>query len=148
MDVTVPEAAERTGLAAETIRRWIRAGKLPARKVGTQHLIDEDALDLVAGARPRRIVRERAPAYTDQVSAGSRRLLDRITVDPGILAGKPIVRGTRIAVELVLDCLAAGWSPQEFAEQYPHITIDDVRACIAFGAWRVRIEHVYPAPVI
>lgn len=46
--LTVPEAARRTGRNPETIRRWIRAGKLPAQRVGTQHLIDE--LDLAAVA--------------------------------------------------------------------------------------------------
>ncbi len=49
MTLTVPEAAARVGLNPETIRRWIRAGKLPSRKVGTQHLIDED--DLAAAIR-------------------------------------------------------------------------------------------------
>ncbi len=43
--ITVREAAKRAGKAPETIRRWIRAGRLPARKVGTQHLIDEADLD-------------------------------------------------------------------------------------------------------
>lgn len=43
--ITVPEAARRTGRDAETIRRWIRAGRLPARKVGTQHVIEEEDLD-------------------------------------------------------------------------------------------------------
>ena len=42
--ITVPEAARRTGRNPETVRRWIREGKLPARKVGTQHFIDEDSL--------------------------------------------------------------------------------------------------------
>ena len=56
MTLTVPEAARRVGRNPETIRRWIRAGKLPSRKVGTQHLIDEDdlacAVHAVAGALP------------------------------------------------------------------------------------------------
>lgn len=47
MQLTVPEAARRSGRKAETIRRWIRAGKLPARKIGTQHLIEEEDLDLL-----------------------------------------------------------------------------------------------------
>jgi excisionase family DNA binding protein len=45
--LTVPEAARRTGRNPETIRRWIRSGKLRSEKVGTQHLIDEDELDLL-----------------------------------------------------------------------------------------------------
>jgi len=47
MTLTVPEAARRTGRNPETIRRWIRAGKLPSRKVGTQHVIEERDLDAV-----------------------------------------------------------------------------------------------------
>jgi excisionase family DNA binding protein len=50
MTLTVPEAARRTGRNPETIRRWIRAGKLPSRKIGTQHLIEED--DLAAAIEP------------------------------------------------------------------------------------------------
>ena len=49
--VSVPEAARRLSLNPETIRRWIRAGKLPAHKVGTQHFIDEGDLDAVAEGR-------------------------------------------------------------------------------------------------
>jgi len=48
MSLTVPEAARRTGRNPETIRRWIREGRLAARKVGTQHVIEEHDLDLVA----------------------------------------------------------------------------------------------------
>lgn len=48
--LTVPEAARRTGRNPETIRRWIREGKLAARKVGTQHVIEEADLDEVLGA--------------------------------------------------------------------------------------------------
>lgn len=47
--LTVPEAAERVGRDPETVRRWIRSGKLPARKVGTQHVIEERDLDEVVG---------------------------------------------------------------------------------------------------
>jgi len=47
--ITVPEAARRTGRDAETIRRWIRTGRLQAQKVGTQHLIDEADLDVLVG---------------------------------------------------------------------------------------------------
>jgi excisionase family DNA binding protein len=47
--LTVPEAAERVGRDPETVRRWIRAGKLRAKKIGTQHMIDEEDLDQVTG---------------------------------------------------------------------------------------------------
>jgi uncharacterized protein (DUF433 family) len=54
---------------------------------------------------------------------------ERITVDPDILAGKPVILGTRIAVELVLELLAAGQSDAEILENYPGLTRDDIRAC-------------------
>jgi excisionase family DNA binding protein len=50
--ITVPEAARRTGRNPETIRRWIRAGRLRSEKVGTQHLVDEAALDALVEAEP------------------------------------------------------------------------------------------------
>ena len=56
----------------------------------------------------------------------------RITVDPDILCGKPIVRGTRISVDLLMDRLADGWTVEEILAAYPSITKDDVLAAIAF----------------
>lgn len=143
MDITVPEAAERTGLSPETIRRWIRAGKLSSRKVGTQHLVNEAHLDAVA-AGTGRVVQERAPAYAATGGSRSAQLRARIALDPAVLAGKPVVRGTRISVELVLDYLAAGSTTDEILDAYPTLTERDVRACLAFAAHRIRIETVYP----
>lgn len=57
---------------------------------------------------------------------------DRIAVDPRVLTGKPIVRGTRISVEMVIDLLAAGWSHQQILDTYPTLQADDVRACLAY----------------
>jgi uncharacterized protein (DUF433 family) len=54
---------------------------------------------------------------------------ERITVDPDILAGKSVIRGTRIAVELVLELLAAGQSESDVLESYPGLTREDVLAC-------------------
>jgi uncharacterized protein (DUF433 family) len=61
---------------------------------------------------------------------------ERIAADSKILAGKPVVRGSRISVELVVDLLAAGWSHAQILESYPHITEDDIRACLSYAAWR------------
>ncbi len=58
----------------------------------------------------------------------------RIVTNPAILAGKPIVAGTRISVELILDCLASGWSVDTVVEAYPNITPEDVLAALAFAA--------------
>ena len=65
-------------------------------------------------------------------------------MDPAVLAGKPVVRGTRISVELVLDFLAAGSTTDEILDAYPTLTERDVRACLSFAAHRIRIETVYP----
>lgn len=58
----------------------------------------------------------------------------RIVTNPGVLAGKPLVADTRISVELLLDCLAGGWSISEIMDAYPHITSADVLAALAFSA--------------
>jgi uncharacterized protein (DUF433 family) len=71
-------------------------------------------------------------------------LHDRIVVDPKILAGKPVVLGTRISVELVVDLLAAGWSHAQLMASYPHLTEDDIRACLAYAGDMLREEKVYP----
>jgi uncharacterized protein (DUF433 family) len=55
-----------------------------------------------------------------------------ITVDPDILAGKPIIKGTRISVELIMDRLADGWTMEQILEAYPRVTRDGVLAAIAF----------------
>jgi uncharacterized protein (DUF433 family) len=57
---------------------------------------------------------------------------DRITVDPDILVGKPIIKGTRISVELLMDRLADGWTMEQILEAYPRVTREDVLAAIAF----------------
>ena len=57
---------------------------------------------------------------------------DRIVADSKVLTGKPVVRGTRISVELVVDLLAAGWSHAQILESYPHISEDDIRACLGY----------------
>lgn len=58
----------------------------------------------------------------------------QITTNPDILPGKPIVAGTRISVELILDCMASGWSVDKVVDAYPHIKPEDVLAALAFAA--------------
>lgn len=60
-------------------------------------------------------------------------LLNRITINPRVMAGKPVIRGTRITVDLILELLAAGMKPEEIAEDYK-ITIEDVRAALLYAA--------------
>ena len=74
-------------------------------------------------------------------------LLDRITVDPAIFGGKPIVRGRRLAVEHVLGMLAAGDSPETLLEGYPWLELDDIRACLAYAHRLVAHERIEPRVV-
>jgi uncharacterized protein (DUF433 family) len=69
---------------------------------------------------------------------------ERIVVDSRILTGKPVVRGTRISVELVVELLAAGWSHVQILASYPHLTEEDIRACLAYASALLREEKVYP----
>ncbi len=71
---------------------------------------------------------------------------DRITTDPAILVGKPVVRGTRIPVELVLRHLAENPDTAELLAAFPRLTLDDVKACLAYAQARVEGEEVYPTP--
>ena len=72
-------------------------------------------------------------------------LLDRIDVDPDVRFGKPCVRGTRISVGDVLGYLAGGMSDAQILADFPQLTIDDVRACLAYAAERERRTVSTPA---
>ncbi len=71
-------------------------------------------------------------------------LPERISVDPEVLAGKPVVRGTRIAVDLVIDLLAQGWTEADVLEGYPGLTREDIHACLAYASAVLKAERVYP----
>jgi uncharacterized protein (DUF433 family) len=71
-------------------------------------------------------------------------LLARITVNPKIFGGKPIIRGHRIAVEHVLGMLAAGDTPQAILEAYPYLEAEDIQACLVFARRLVARERVEP----
>jgi uncharacterized protein (DUF433 family) len=68
----------------------------------------------------------------------------RITLDPAVLDGKPVVRGTRLSVEHVIGLLADGWSEQDILADYPGLTADDVTACLAYARDLLKAERVYP----
>jgi uncharacterized protein (DUF433 family) len=68
---------------------------------------------------------------------------DRIIVDPTIMVGKPVVKGTRLTVELIVDLLANGWSEQEIIRNYPGITHEDILACLNYASDSIRSERVY-----
>jgi len=69
---------------------------------------------------------------------------ERITVDPAVLVGKPVVRGTRLSVELILDLVAEGWSFDDLLESYPGLTVEDIRACVAYAKDVLAQERVFP----
>ena len=71
-------------------------------------------------------------------------LQDRITVDPAILTGKPIVRGTRISVEFLMDLLAQGWTKEQILTNYPQLHSDDIQAVLQYAADSVKQERIYP----
>jgi uncharacterized protein (DUF433 family) len=71
---------------------------------------------------------------------------ERIVADPRILAGKPVVKGTRIAVDLVLEELAQNPAIDELLEAHPDLSRDDVQACLAYARAIVTGEEVSPKP--
>lgn len=73
---------------------------------------------------------------------------DRIVIEPGILAGKPIVRGTRLSVEFVVGLLGDGWSEADVLRNYPNLTHDDVAACLRYAGEMLRAEKVYPLATV
>jgi uncharacterized protein (DUF433 family) len=71
-------------------------------------------------------------------------VLERITVNPEIFGGKPIIRGRRLAVEHVLGMLAAGDTAQTILEGYPWLEMDDIKACLVYAHRLVSHERVEP----
>lgn len=72
---------------------------------------------------------------------------DRIAVDPDVLTGKPVVKGTRLAVEFIVGLMAQGWSEAEVLRNYPGLSHEDVLACFAYAEERLAGERVYPLHV-
>ncbi len=69
---------------------------------------------------------------------------DRISLDPDILVGKPVVKGTRLAVEFIIDLLAQGWSEADILRNYPGLTREDIQACLGYASAILHAEKVYP----
>ena len=67
-----------------------------------------------------------------------------ITSDPKIMVGKPVIRGTRITVELVLEKLASGDTIEDILDAYPHLTRDGIQAAIDFARDAVSMVSIYP----
>jgi uncharacterized protein (DUF433 family) len=73
---------------------------------------------------------------------------ERIVIDPGILVGKPIIKGTRLAVEFIIDLMAQGWAEEDILQNYPGITRQDIQACLAYASEILRLEKVYVFPLV
>jgi uncharacterized protein (DUF433 family) len=69
----------------------------------------------------------------------------RITLAPDVLAGKPVIRGTRLAVEFVIGLMADGWGEADILESYPGVTHDDIIACLAYARDTLSSERVFPS---
>jgi len=74
-------------------------------------------------------------------------LIERITVDPNVMVGKPVIRGTRIPVALILKMLGQGISTEELLREYPRLERVDVEAALAYAARVVEHEDVFPIPM-
>jgi uncharacterized protein (DUF433 family) len=71
---------------------------------------------------------------------------DRIVIDPEIVSGKPVIRGTRLAVELILELLAASQAESEILANHPGLTHDDILACLAYASYLAHEYRAYPVP--
>jgi uncharacterized protein (DUF433 family) len=73
-------------------------------------------------------------------------LKDRITIDPDILVGKPVIRGMRISVAQIVAAVAAGVPQEELLQEYPGLEPEDIQAALQYAADLVASERVYPQP--
>jgi len=69
----------------------------------------------------------------------------RIVLDPDVLAGKPVIRGTRLSVDFVIGLMADGWTEADILRNYPGLTREDLAACLAYARDVLKSEKVYPA---
>ncbi len=71
------------------------------------------------------------------------RYTDRVILDPNILVGKPIIKGTRISVEFILELLVNRWTHEEILKNYPQLTMEDILAAIEYSLEVIKEEKVY-----
>lgn len=70
-----------------------------------------------------------------------------IEINPKIMMGKPVIKGTRITVELILEKLSFGETEEEILRSHPHITKNDIKAALAFAAESLKGEKIYPIAI-
>ncbi len=69
---------------------------------------------------------------------------ERIELRPDILAGKPVVKGTRLAVEFIVELLADGWTHEAIVDEHASLTREDIQACLLYASERLQAEKIYP----
>jgi uncharacterized protein (DUF433 family) len=69
---------------------------------------------------------------------------ERIVINPSILVGKPIIKGTRISVEFVISLLGQGWTIEQVLEEYDHLKLEDIQACLSYASEVLSSEKIYP----
>ena len=74
-----------------------------------------------------------------------KKLLKRIVIDPKIMLGKPVIKGTRLTVDLILEKVAYGEAVEDLKRDYPFLTEDDIRAALLYAAKRLAHEEIYAA---
>ena len=74
-------------------------------------------------------------------------LEDRIVINPEVLVGKPVIKGTRIAVEFILELLSNGWEDKKILENYPQLKREDIYAVLHYATQILKEEKIYFAPV-
>lgn len=73
-----------------------------------------------------------------------KKLLSRIVVDPKIMVGKPVIRGTRVPVYEIVNRIAQGWTFQEILENFPRVTEEDIKAALMYAGKLVEGEEIFP----
>ncbi len=73
---------------------------------------------------------------------------DRIVADAGVQTGKPVIKGTRLTAQFVLDLLANGWTEAQILDNYPGVKTEDVRACLAYASEMATQERVFRRDVV
>lgn len=68
---------------------------------------------------------------------------NRVEINPDIMLGKPVIKGTRIPVELIIKMLSQGISFEEIIEEYPHLSKEDIRAALAYAAEALEVEEIH-----
>lgn len=71
---------------------------------------------------------------------------DRITVDPKVLVGKPVIKGTRISVEFLMELMANGWTQEQILKEHPHLVPDDILAALHYAAEMLSQGPGFPLP--